>query len=288
MINEIIFQIKKNSLINAHHLPLINEKQTNELNFLQRKRENDHFKMRINNNYAFQKGINFTISNSNKKIENIKKNNNSGNVNNEPLPYLINFGENIYKNTFGESLENSNPKKNNINIITDDEKIKLINTSFNKNYMNKIKNFNSINNKYKFSSDDTDINNGIKVLKNKKQVYINNRYLLNSYSASKSLKKYKKCKFEIRKKTSSNYRGVSKNGNKWQVLIMINKKTCYIGSYISEEIAAKIYDILAIKNWGIKARTNFKYNNYQIKKINESQIDIKSGNISDIIEKLIP
>ena len=52
-------------------------------------------------------------------------------------------------------------------------------------------------------------NNEIKVLKNKKKVYIN-RYLLNSHSTSRSLKKYKQFKFEIRKKTSSKYRGVSK------------------------------------------------------------------------------
>ena len=68
---------------------------------------------------------------------------------------------------------------------------------------------------------------------------------------------------------------------------MINNKKYYIGSYISEEIAARVYDILAIKNRGINARTNFIYNHIQIKKINESTINIKSGNISDIIEELI-
>ena len=68
---------------------------------------------------------------------------------------------------------------------------------------------------------------------------------------------------------------------------MINNKKSYIGSYLSEEIAARIYDILSIKNRGIKARTNFIYNHIQIKKIIESKINIKSANISDIIEKLI-
>ena len=46
---------------------------------------------------------------------------------------------------------------------------------------------------------------------------------------------------------SSKYRGVSKNGNKWQVHIMINKKNKYIGIYDSEEIAARIYDVESIK-----------------------------------------
>ena len=68
---------------------------------------------------------------------------------------------------------------------------------------------------------------------------------------------------------------------------MINNNKFYIGSYISEEITARVYDILAIKYRGINARTNFKYNHIHIKKINESNINIKSGNISDIIEELI-
>ena len=43
--------------------------------------------------------------------------------------------------------------------------------------IDRIKNFSAINNNYeKISSDETNINNGIKVLKNKKAVYINNRY----------------------------------------------------------------------------------------------------------------
>ena len=60
---------------------------------------------------------------------------------------------------------------------------------------------------------------------------------------------------------------------------MINKKKYYLGSYLSEEIAARIYDIFAIINLGFKARTNFIYNYTQIKKIKESKINIKSDNI---------
>ena len=65
---------------------------------------------------------------------------------------------------------------------------------------------------------------------------------------------------------------------------MINNKKAYLGSYLSEEIAARVYDIAAIKYRGINARTNFIYNHIQIKKINESKINIKTGNISDMIE----
>lgn len=242
IIHEILFQINKD--LNPNHSSAMDEKQIKELNFLQRKREYDHSKLRINNDFAFQK-VNF-----------IMQNNESGNVRNESQSCLFNSGVNNWKKSFSKSLDNSN--------LIENDKI-------------------NINDKYPF---DADSNNEIKVLKNKKAVYIN-RNLLNSHSTPRSLKKFKQFKFEIRKKTSSKYRGVSKNGNKWQVLIMKNNNKYYISSYLSEEIAARIYDILAIKNFGIKASTNFIYNHIQIKKIKECKIDIKSENISDIIDQLI-
>ena len=127
-------------------------------------------------------------------------------------------------------------------------------------------------------------NNEIKVFKNKKIVYIN-QSLLNSYN-SKNLKKVKNIAFIGETKRSSKYRGVSKNGNQWQVLFMNHNKKSYVGSYSSEEVAARIYDILEIKKRGIKARTNFKYNNIQMKKIKDMDIDIKSKNINDFIDNL--
>ena len=65
----------------------------------------------------------------------------------------------------------------------------------------------------------------------------------------------------------SKYRGVSKNGNQWQVLIMINKKKRYIGNYRNEEEAASSYDIVAIQNHGNKAKTNFYYTPEEIQRI---------------------
>lgn len=60
-------------------------------------------------------------------------------------------------------------------------------------------------------------------MKYKKVVYANT-VLLNSYNTAKSIEKYDKISFICRSKRSSDFRGVSKNGNQWQVNIMFNKK----------------------------------------------------------------
>ena len=86
------------------------------------------------------------------------------------------------------------------------------------------------------------------------------------------------------KKRSSKYRGVSKNGNKWQAIMHTKDKKSYISTYSLEEDAARIYDIKSIKARGIKAKTNF---NSQIKKITEIEIDIKSKNINEILSLLL-
>ena len=67
---------------------------------------------------------------------------------------------------------------------------------------------------------------------------------------------------------------------------MINNKNYFLGNYSSEELAARIYDIQAIKAWGIKARTNFVYDKNQIKKIYNKEINIKCKDISDIMDQL--
>ena len=127
-------------------------------------------------------------------------------------------------------------------------------------------------------------NNEIKVLKNNKVVYVNTS-LLNSYSTAKNIKQFHKIIFIGRKKRSSKYRGVNKNCNYWQVLMMLNKKKQYIGIDPTEELAARIYDILALKYRNYRAKTNFAYTSIQIKNIREMDIDIKSKGIYDIWKK---
>jgi hypothetical protein len=65
----------------------------------------------------------------------------------------------------------------------------------------------------------------------------------------------------------SKFRGVSKNKNKWQMMIMINQKKVYIGAIKSEMEAAKLYDHVAIISQGLNASTNFSYNGHKIKQI---------------------
>ena len=69
------------------------------------------------------------------------------------------------------------------------------------------------------------------------------------------------------KTRGSNFRGVSRNGNQWQVLIMVNKKKRYVASFSNETSAAKAYDKVALQHHGLKAKTNFFYSEDQIKQI---------------------
>ena len=122
-------------------------------------------------------------------------------------------------------------------------------------------------------------NNEKQVKKNNKNVYIN-KFLIKK---TKTFTKKRISKI----KRNSKYRGVSKNGAGWQVLLMINNNKPYIGTYSSEELAARIYDIASIQNIGIKSKTNFLYKSEQIDRILNVNIDFKSPNISKVISELI-
>jgi hypothetical protein len=69
------------------------------------------------------------------------------------------------------------------------------------------------------------------------------------------------------RRRGSRYRGVSRNGNQWQVLIMVCKKKRYVGSYLNEEEAARSYDKVALQNHGKRAKTNFPYIEEEVKTI---------------------
>jgi hypothetical protein len=126
--------------------------------------------------------------------------------------------------------------------------------------------------------------NEIKVILNNKLVYSNSNDT-NSYS--NNFQPSKKIIFMNVGRRRSKYRGVSKNGNQWQVLFMVNNSKSYVGTYITEDLAARVYDIMAIKNRGNKAKTNFIYSEIQIRKIFNADIDIKSKNLKEKIFELL-
>ena len=222
---------------------------------------------------VIQKVINFSIIGNNKYN---KQQREIENVRNDPKPYPIKKEMINFEKFFGETY-NSYPQEN-IKFQTDKDHIlsSLINNNSTKNNQK---------NKFKKHIFGFQTNNGIRILKNNKLVYLNKK-LFSAYSNSRAIKKFKKINFIVGKKRSSKYRGVSKNGNKWQVLIMINNKKYYLGNYNSEDLAARIYDIQAIKSWGVKARTNFVYDDNQITKIYNKKINFKCNNISDIMTQL--
>ena len=256
---------------------MVSEKKAKELYIFQRQID-----------FGIQKVINFSIIANNKQQSELK------NIINAPQSNPINKEIITSEKFIDEDYNSYSEKSKNAQTITDEissirSMIKFIllrikETSSTKNN-DDIKSICTKKNKIENHICHLQTKNEIKVLKNNKVVYIN-KDILNNYSASRSIKKYKKINFVIRKKRSSKYRGVSKNGNKWQVLMMINNKKCYLGNYPSEDLAARIYDIQAIKSWGIKARTNFIYDNNQIKKIYNKKINIKCNDISDILAQI--
>ena len=149
--------------------------------------------------------------------------------------------------TFSKSI-------NEKNIIKDNEKNSSTLNMYNKKRKRDIK-----NNKLVFILGDNK--------KDKKEKEIK-KYKSNEPNQSKeNLKKNDENLEKNRKPRGSKYRGVSRNGNQWQVLIMVNKKKRYVGSYSKEEDAARAYDKVALQNHGSKAKTNFDYTKKEVEEI---------------------
>ena len=172
------------------------------------------------------------------------------------LHNLFNFRHNNLNNSNIPSFNKNNENEN-----------RILSNYYNLNKKNKKSNLN-INNKIL-------LNNEKKIIKNNKTIYIN-KFIIKE--------KKTKIRTDIKNKRSSKFRGVSKNGNSWQVLMMFNNNKSYIGTYYTEEFAARIYDIVSIQRMGINAKTNFSYNSEQILRILKANINFKSPNISKINE----
>lgn len=78
-------------------------------------------------------------------------------------------------------------------------------------------------------------------------------------------------------KRSSNYIGVSKNGNNWQSLINNGTSKVYIGTYKSELEAAIAYDFYSFAIHGLKSKRNFTYNQDLVRQMADSYLDSQSG-----------
>lgn len=142
-------------------------------------------------------------------------------------------------------------------------------------YLNKKRSSNDV-----LDSSKTEIQK-VKLIKNNKIVYVSES---SNKNLTKKNKQQKKFTFVNRGQRGSRYRGVSKNGNQWQVLIMINKSKSYVGSYATEDLAARIYDIVSLKNHGNKAKTNFNYSKQEIKQL--ITLDVKDKMIQEQIDSL--
>ena len=92
---------------------------------------------------------------------------------------------------------------------------------------------------------------------------------------------------ELKSQRGSTYRGVSRNGQKWQVQLLGNLKKHYIGSICKETKAARIYDAYAILAHGLKAKTNFSYSKGQLLKILERENDAEMIEAGDVEEWLM-
>ena len=274
-----------NNLSNSNKFPNVNNTNNFDNLFLQKKRNYDQSILnKCWNNYILpKKEIEFSIQKKEAKLEkiifSIKNQNEYRDINYKIInSSKLNINE-LFKNK-GLNLEKMNysfPLANeNINSIQN----RIFN---NANIVFKTDEFEE-----KKSEDlENQINlnsNEVKVMKNNKVVYAN---YIDSFPNLNDCKNKNKLIIMGKGKRGSQYRGVSRNGNQWQVLIMFKNSKSYVGLFPSEEIAARIYDILAIKKRGIKAKTNFKYNSRQVSKIYSTNIDIKAKNIDQIINELL-
>ena len=243
------------------------------MSFLKKKRNSSQSKIdiNINDNFIdFYKNENFNVIHNKKRDFSKKKDKNIFSNNNDDDNNKSNKIENC--NYF--YINKSNLKENELNNSTINKNIdEEINKKNKENIYIKEENNSkdNINKKNVFSND-------IRVKKNNKMIYIN-KYLIKEKS--------KKKKNIEEKKRKGRYRGVSKNGNKWQTLLSYKNKNGYFGVYPTQEIAARVYDIVSIKLQGIKAKTNFKYDIHQIQKIIDAKVDFKSKNFDEILSNII-
>lgn len=306
IITKLINLITENNLIFDNSFPLLFDRNYHHLSFLNNKNTCPKPKFENNNenlfgfyeyekSSVFDKKVNFkNVYLLSKKLKNSNNYINKIDISNTILPKV---SDEYQFNLSKLDIKNKAFKKNNLykiensNYIYIDKSIskkdklkssninKDINIKENKNNNHLYKNSYIKGRIFLIEKKSNIISNEIKVKKNNKMIFMN-----------KCLIKQKKKNNDIipkKKQRKSFYRGVSKNGKSWQTIISSKYFKGYIGTYPTEELAARVYDLVSIKNKGIRAKTNFQYNLHQIQKISEAIIDFKAKNIEEIILNLI-
>lgn len=85
------------------------------------------------------------------------------------------------------------------------------------------------------------------ILKDSHQVVKNNDFTRTNLTTKDNAHRYKKARYN----NSSKYKGVSwdKRRNKWVVQIKVDEKTKYLGAYIDEDEAARVYNQAVLEYW---------------------------------------
>jgi len=165
--------------------------------------------------------------------------------------------KNQYNHLLQLFVQNSNIKKNNPFILLNERPSSIDN----------INSFNTTKNQDLFLLNKKTKRNEIEskqnTVQNKKGKIFNIKKIKDREKEAQEEKRLKKYIYR-----GSKYRGVSRNGKTWQVLIMINRNKNYIGNFKSEEEAAKAYDKFAMKYHKNKARLNFSHQGF-IKYVNK-------------------
>jgi hypothetical protein len=154
-------------------------------------------------------------------------------------------------------LQNSNKTNNNLLAALNERSSSIDN--FNNIFTSKKSDLLLLNKKTKRNEIEAKQN----TVQNKKGKIFNIKKVKDREKEAKEEKRLKKYIYR-----GSKYRGVSRNGKTWQVLIMINRNKNYIGNFKSEEEAAKAYDEFAMKYHKNKARLNFSHQGF-IKYVNK-------------------
>ena len=230
---------------------------------------------------------NFIIANNNiiPNINEKKSINNINNINCNKNKINLNNKNSIIHNTFNTNkiVQNINKNSNTLNISNSNDNKKNINLKPKENTINKnispdlkIPNPSQKSHKILFSiKDSTKDKEGNLLAKKRKRFIQNNKLVFAQIDDDelnlKNEKVYEEgnsCELKKNiKPRGSRFRGVSKNGNQWQVLIMIKKKKRYLGTFSNEEEAARAYDKVALQFHGNKAKTNYDYTQEEMDKI---------------------